>query len=417
MDISDVVTTEYLSFGPGTRVAKLVGAFTDRDARAVVAESDDGFEGVVTRRQLLASKHDPDERVDSVMRDDPPRVDRTEDVRETARLMVESELRLLPVFEGEQFAGVVTARDMIAAVQRNLDALDVDDVYTQDLITVDPGTTVGQVINTVREQGISRVPVVDETDTGGGVRREALGMVSLYDLVAFVVRSTEQEQGGDVGGFDAHGGSGSGDQYRTHRGYGERAGEEITLLDLPARDVMNVPAETVTPGTSLDEAADEMLSNGYASLVVVDGDDQPVGILTLSDVLRSLTWTDEEGFRIQIFGVDLLTGITREDVADLVEEIDGKYAEMDLIEAYVVLQNHKERQRGTPLIRATIRLFTNKGRFAGTGEEYGAAPAIRAARDNLERSVLDDKEYAKSKKRSPRDREAAQRLLGWWLEA
>jgi CBS domain-containing protein len=417
MDISDVVTAEFGSFDPAARVAKLVGAFTERDARAVVVESDDGVAGVVTRRQLLASKHDPDERVDSVMRDDPPRIDRTEDVRETARLMVESELRLLPVFEGEQFAGVVTARDLIAAVQPNLDALDVDDVYTQDLITIEPETTVGQVINTVREQGISRVPVVDETDTGGGVRREALGMVSLYDLVEFVVRSTRQEQGGDAGGFDGHAGAGSADQYRTHRGHGERAGEEIPLLDLPARDVMNVPATTVTPATSLSAAADEMLTNGYASLIVVDGDDQPIGILTLSDLLRSLTWTDEEQFRSQIFGVDLLTGISREEVADLVAAVDAKYAEMDLIEAYVVLQDHTERLRGTPLIRATIRLFTNKGRFAGTGEEYGAAPAIRGARDNLERNVLDDKEYADSKKRSPGDREQAQRLLGWWLEA
>jgi CBS domain-containing protein len=275
----------------------------------------------------------------------------------------------------------------------------------------------GEVINTVRERRISRVPVIDETDAGGGVRRQVLGMVSLADLVGFIVRSTSKQQGGDHEGFDGHGGSGSSNLFRSHGGIGERAGDEARLLDLPARDVMNVPVATITPSTSLEAAADEMLSNGYASLVVLDGDDQPVGILTMTDVVRSLTWTEAEPFRIQIFGVDLLTGMSREEVAELVEEIDEKYAEMDLIEAYVVLQAHTERQRGTPLVRATIRLFTNKGRFAGTGEEYGAAPAIRGARDNLERNVLDDKEYADSKKRSPGDREDAQKLLGWWLEA
>jgi len=59
---------------------------------------------------------------------DPPKVRRTEDVRETARLMVENELKLLPVFEGDRFVGVVTAGGLLGEVREDLDSLDVADV-------------------------------------------------------------------------------------------------------------------------------------------------------------------------------------------------------------------------------------------------------------------------------------------------
>ncbi len=455
MDIGEAVTTEYIEFEPSTRASKLMGAFKERGAKGLLINDDVDVAGVVTRKQLLASRRDPDEKARNLMRDDVPHVDRRDDVREVARLMVESDLNLLPVYDGEQFDGVVTAWSIAEAVRPNLDALDVADVYSQDLISVAPDATLGEVINTLRTHGISRVPVVqdktesderspgdtttgesasardatDESDGSGAQRaamadaegqgpvREAVGIASYFDLLDFVVRNIDQQQGGDAGGFEGNAGGGSGDGSRSHGGWGDRAGVESRLLDLPVRDVMSSPVRSTEPTTPLGEATGTMLDDGISSLVVDVPTQGPDGILTLTDVLRSLTWEPEdEDTRLQIFGTNLLTDLSREDVAGMIDEVDGKYEEMDVIEAYVILQNHRERQRGMPLIRATIRLFTNRGRFAGTGEEYGAAPAIRAARDRLERTVLDDKSHAMEERDSPRTREEAEHLLGWWLE-
>ena len=407
MDISDAVTTEYVAFEPDTRIAKVAGAFDDPTVKAVVVE-DGGFQGVVTRRQLLSSHHDPDEKAANAMRRDPPRIKRTEDVRETARLMLESELKLLPVFEGEQFHGVVTARDILDLVDDYLDVLDVDDVYTRELISVDPETTVGEVINTLMTESISRVPVVD-----GG---EPVGMISLHDLMDFTVRNMKREQGGNAGWTDSHGGSGSKQSTRTHGGWGERAGERWRMLDVPARDVATPGVLTARSDESLDDAVAEMLENDYSSLVVVSEDGTALGIMTDSDVLRSLTWTGEGRMDFQIFNVDLLDGMTREEIADLVGDAVGKYGDLDVLETNVILHEHKETQRGTPLIQATVRLFTDEGIMAGTGEEYGAGPAIRDAVATLEREVLDAKEYGRTKKHTEEKHERVQKLLGWWLE-
>jgi len=152
------------------------------------------------------------------MRDDIPAVDRRDDVREVSRLMVESDLNLLPVCTtARPSRGIATARSIVRAVQPNLDALDVNDVYTQDLVSVDPDTTLGEVINTLRTHGISRVPVVeatsegDQAETSGRtnddeegeepIRREAVGMASYYDVIDFIVRENQRMEGGSTKGI------------------------------------------------------------------------------------------------------------------------------------------------------------------------------------------------------------------------
>lgn len=415
MDIADAVTTDYVAVDADERVAKLMGAFRENSRLKVVfvLDGDDDLAGVVSRKELLSSHHPPDQRANSVMRS-PPTVSRTEDVRETARLMVESELKTLPVFEGSNLVGAVSSWSLLDLVQSNLGALDVEDVYTRDLVTVPPDATFGTIINTLRTHDVSRVPVVDEDD-------DVLGVASIYDMMAFLVREVDREQGGSGPSFDGHGGAGSGGPgYRTHEGYGDRAGEQARLLDLPVRDVMTTPARTTTPDTSLDDAVGQMFDDGGSSLVVLDGREQAVGIVTDTDVLRALTWTEDRGMQVQIFGVSLLDDMSREHVADIVEGVASKYGDMDVLETNVVLHEHKETTRGRPLIQATIRLFTDEGRVVATGEGYGSGPAIREAAETLERNVLDNKskEMAVQKRKRPiQSPEDAERLLGWWLEA
>ena len=64
---------------------------------------------------------------------------------------------------------------------------------------------------------------------------------------------------------------------------------------------------------------------------------------------------------------------------------------MQVQHAHVRFHEHKEKLRGTPLIQCQIRLRTNKGQAAGSGEGYGAEMAFNVALDKLERNVLERK--------------------------
>ena len=70
--------------------------------------------------------------------------------------------------------------------------------------------------------------------------------------------------------------------------------------------------------------------------------------------------------------------------------------------------------RGTPLLLARIRLYTDDGLFMAAGEGYGAKAAISEARETLDRRIRDNKTYGQTKKHP--DEAYWQKRFGWMLE-
>jgi len=57
----------------------------------------------------------------------------------------------------------------------------------------------------------------------------------------------------------------------------------MTTDDIFVGRLMSTPVQTVTPDTLVEDAADRMLTNEIGSLVVVDEDNDLLGILTTTD--------------------------------------------------------------------------------------------------------------------------------------
>lgn len=71
---------------------------------------------------------------------------------------------------------------------------------------------------------------------------------------------------------------------------------ESARPDLRVSTVVSRPALTVPAGAGVYECARAMIGHDVHRLVVVDPEGQPIGILTQSDILRSMV-NLEEGFR------------------------------------------------------------------------------------------------------------------------
>jgi len=404
MDIESVITTEYAEFSPDTAISKLVGTFDDPSVKGVVVRGSE-FEGVVTRRQLATSHHQPGEKLGSIVWH-VPRLAPDENIRTVAQLMIDSDSHLLPVFDEGDLCGVVTVDGIIEAVQPYLDAARVEDAFSRNLVTVQPEETFGKALNVLREHRITHLPVVEDTT--------AIGLLSLYDVTDFTVRSTQQSQGGDPGGTDPFGGAISSSAGRSRRGgYGAREGETDRLLDLPVRDVMTSPVRTIQPDATLEAAAEEMFAVDASSLVVTD-DGPPLGILTKTDVLDSLTWEAGGNRTVQVYGITLLDDVSYDRVVKMIDTFDHRDHGMTVLDARIHLHEHDEKRRGTPLVLAKIRLHTDRGLYMASGEGYGARQALTDARDVLERRIRDEKTYGQSKK--PPDEEFWEKRFGWLLE-
>ncbi|THE64166.1 CBS domain-containing protein [Salinadaptatus halalkaliphilus] len=366
MNIADIATQEYIEVDVGTRMGKVRSTFEDGNPKGIIVTNDGDYEGVISEREVLQSHVEDDAKVAALIKPSrsapAPRVSRDEDVRETARVLIESNAKMAPVFENDELWGVISSDGVLEAVLENLDALTVDDVYTSDPETVQEGDGVGTVINILREHGISRIPVLNENDY-------LTGVVTTHDIADFVIRENERMTTGD------------------------RVGDNDRMLDVPVYDIMNSPVETTTLDTTVDEAVETMLELDYGGLMVTPDDDDRVviGVITKTDVLRALTFTEEERMDVQITNISMLDTITRESITESIQDVSDKYAEMQVMHAHVRFKEHKEKLRGTPLVQCQIRLRTNKGQVAGTGEGYGAENAFRVALDKLERNVLEVK--------------------------
>ncbi|MFD1585398.1 CBS domain-containing protein [Halorientalis brevis] len=369
MDIAEIATSDFIEVDTGERLAKVRSIFERKNPRGIIVTDDGEYAGVIGKRQLVQSHVNDDMKAESMLVS-APNVERTDDVREVARVLVEGGTKIAPVFEAGDLWGIVTTNEILDAVLENLDAIDVEDIYTESVITVEEDTHIGQAINLLREHSISRVPVLNEDGN-------LSGMTTTHDIVDIVVRDVDKATTGD------------------------RAGDIERILDIPVYDVMSSPVSTTTLAESVKTAVERMLENDFNGLVVTpeDNDSEVVGILTKTDVLRALTYTEEEHMDVQITNINLLDTIVREDIRTDIEEVVDKYQDMQVRHSHVRFHEHKEKLRGTPLIQCQIRLRTTEGQIAGSGEGYGAEQAFNVALDKLERNVLElknvrsDEEY------------------------
>ncbi len=368
MDIEDIVTRDFTEIDEDERLGKVRSTFERENLKGVIVTNSGSYEGVITEKQLLQSHVEDNTKAAAMMRT-APRVDRRENIRDAARMLVEGGVKVAPVFDGEKLHGIITENAILEAVLENLSVLSVADIYTEDVLSVPEDATVGKVINMMRENGISRVPVTNESGYLAGV-------VTTHDITDIAVRNMDKATRGD------------------------RAGDIERVLDIPVYDVMTSPVETIGADESVETAVRRMLTDDYGGLVVTGEDDRLItGVVTKTDVLRALTYTEQEHMDVQISNVDVLDTITREEIVASVEEVADKYADMQVQHAHVRFKQHKEKLRGTPLIYAQIRLRTNVGQIGGSGEGYGAESAFRVALDKLERNVVElkgvqaDEEY------------------------
>lgn len=112
---------------------------------------------------------------------------------ECAQIMLRNDVGEIPVVrddDSKQIVGVITDRDIVVrAVARNINPSDVkiQEVMTDDLVTVSDDASIDDVGSLMRDRQVRRVPVVD-------TQRNVVGIVSLAD----VTRSLDAQRSGEI---------------------------------------------------------------------------------------------------------------------------------------------------------------------------------------------------------------------------
>jgi CBS domain-containing protein len=146
--------------------------------------------------------------------------------------------------------------------------LEVDDVMTRRVVTVQVGTPFKDVARVLADRRVSAVPVLD----GDG---RLVGIVSEADLLR---KEQYQEESAPA---------------RRRVGRRERALRAKAMGD-SAGGVMTTPAITIGPDATVVEAAKVMIDRNVKRLPVVDADRCLVGIVSRADLLWVFLRPDDE---------------------------------------------------------------------------------------------------------------------------
>ncbi|RLF59526.1 MAG: inosine-5-monophosphate dehydrogenase [Thermoplasmata archaeon] len=77
-------------------------------------------------------------------------------------LMTRHSIGGLPVVEGEKLVGIITQRDIMYARSYSVGNLEVRDLMSKEVITVEPETPLKEILRLMLDNKIERIPVVKD---------------------------------------------------------------------------------------------------------------------------------------------------------------------------------------------------------------------------------------------------------------
>jgi CBS domain-containing protein len=365
--VKDVFSKGFATVNENDTLSRCLETFKKEMPPVLAVTNNKGkYSGVITRRWVIRSRLDPaTTKVKTLMRP-APKLSPDLSVSKAAKLIVESQVRQLPVFEKNKLIGFVTDENIIhGAVNQEWGNNPIETIMTKAPHTIEANRSVGAVLTLFREQGISHIPVME---TG-----KLVGIISIQDILEHVFQPQDRQTLGEI------------------------VGEKVPMLNIPAKGIMTKPVITVKAGTTLREAEKKM-HNFDISCLAVTSNESLIGILTKRDFLEpiALMETTERKLVIQ-FGAKGVA-VNPDQQGFMMDEFDSfarKYQDaLDSGTLFVYLKTHGTNHKGIPLLHCRLQLRTVKGVFYSSSEGWGVESTFRVALDRLDRRLLRSKELS-----------------------
>ena len=375
--VRDVFSKGFLEVHENDTLSSCLSRFKEEMPPVLaVLDSKGRYKGVISRKWIIRSSLDASVTKVKTLTRPAPAVTLNDSLSKVAKLMLESEIRQLPVYAGEKLLGFVTDEDVIhGSVMERWGNTRVEEIMTKKPFVIEEDESLGAVLSLLRGEGISHVPIVRDG--------KLVGIVSIYDVIESVFQPRHVQR------------------------FGERVGRKVPVLSIPAKGIMVKPVVTVLPETRLRDAEEQMHKFNISSLVIVSKG-RPVGIITKRDFLEPLAQMEQPVERLTVeFSVkDVeIDEIQRGFIMGDFESFAQRYG--DKLEAgtlFVYMKTHGTNFKGDQLIHCRLKFRTRKGSFFSSGEGYGVEETFRVALDRLEGQIVKSKELS-------HDREFAKEYL------
>jgi len=367
MFVKDIMTKKFISINPEASLTKLISLIEKYHLRQILVTERKKLKGIIYSKELAKKGISNPERtkVNTIMSFTPPHLSPESKINESAKLILKTGLRALPVVENKKVVGIVSMFDIIGAASKMKEfrqttaetVMSIPEIITND-------DDIGRARLLMREKNISRLPVIDKN-------KKLCGIVTIFDLLKAV-------------------------KPRDRIDFYSKAAEKETIMKIPVSTIMNSSPLIVGRRATLNEIVN--LMNRYKNDGVVVAEKQfPVGVITAKDLLEVyVSSLEKKGIYYQIVGLvdedEFVVATVERMIRDTVQKISKVYKPQ-----FFFL--HIKRYEKTGKIKYSIRtrLLTNAGTFISKSYAWDLRTAVDRALERLQRIIFKEKQWKKNR--------------------
>ncbi|MEA1993966.1 MAG: CBS domain-containing protein [Euryarchaeota archaeon] len=359
----EVVSENFEKIAYNTSIGDVIRKFRKR--KVLYAFRDKEFKGVLLDGNVIRSRVNPKTKIKKFV-SSVPKISLDTNLVKMSKLMIENNIKNLPVFDNGTMVGVVDQDTILKRViGKELGEKRIQEVMTQELITVHEDDVLAKIINIFHEHDISHLPVVND-------KGELVGIVKMFDvlrMIAAPLKSIEE------------------DSY---------VGEKHSRLDTPAKKVMSTRTETMKYNAKIREVIKKMLSTDATYIIIMDKENI-AGIVTGKDLLEKITVPKKgKGFYITFSGKKTIQD--KEEMLANLEKVLQKNAKiLKSGDVFIYFKKLKETPHGKKVYNCRIRLGTEGGVFVAKDNGLSPQDAFYLALDHLERRLYRHKDMMMSR--------------------
>lgn len=184
-------------------------------------------------------------------------------------LFIQSKIHYLPVFNEKsgKFLGIISARRILSYFKDlSIFKVKVEKIINKrwrGLVTVFEDDTISQAIHLFKTKKVSKLIVINHD-------KKLKGVLSYYDLIKLMISP----------------------KYSSH--HGERVSEKISFYNYRVKNFAKNYVLTLTKESHLIEVINLIVNKKIGSVIIIDKERRPLGIITTRDILRF--YIDNEKF-------------------------------------------------------------------------------------------------------------------------
>lgn len=234
--------------------------------------------GIVTRTDLL--KNPEEEQIALIMTRNPVTISTGKSIAEAARLILENNIRRLPVVENNKLLGILTIADIVGAIAKMNITAPISDYFGNHVVSVwseTPITVVGAIMELA---DVKAVPILDSN-------LALVGVASDKDLIGASIIEDRTE----VSNMS----SGSDDDAWTWESLRDTMSlyysvSKIKLPNYPVKDIIKFKGEPETTVSSfpVSECAKKMRRKRLDQIPVITSSRNLLGLLRDKDLLKAI---------------------------------------------------------------------------------------------------------------------------------